>query len=85
MDDGISLLEKGPPQWRSVPEIRFWLAMSYALVGRKERAAAEFGAFRALAPKFTVAFERQLSLGAFAPQFLDRIAALSLEYGIPEK
>jgi hypothetical protein len=55
------------------------------LAGRKEQAAAEFAAFLALAPKFTVATERQFYPGFFAPQFLDRIVALSREYGIPEK
>src|SRR6516162_9068086 len=58
--DAISLLENGPPHWRSVPEIRLWLALSYALAGRKEQAAAEFTSLRALAPKFTVVIERQL-------------------------
>jgi tetratricopeptide (TPR) repeat protein len=83
--DAISLIENGPPHWRSVPEIRLWLALSYALAGRREQAAAEFAALRALAPKFTVAIERQLYPGFFAPQFLDRIVALSREYGAPEK
>ena len=71
VDDAISLLEKGPPQWRSVPLVRLWLAMSYALAGRKGSAAAEFAAFRAL--------------GYFEPQFFDHIVALAREYGIPEK
>jgi TolB-like protein/cytochrome c-type biogenesis protein CcmH/NrfG len=84
-DDAISLLEQGPPHWRSHPNMRFLLAMSCALAGRREQAAAEFAALRALAPKFTVAIERRLSPGYFEPKFLDRIAALSLEYGIPEK
>jgi adenylate cyclase len=84
VDDAISLLEKGPPHWRSAPDARIWLALSYALAGRKEQAAAEFAALRALAPKYTVAIER-LYLGPFAPQFSDRVAALSREYGIPEK
>jgi len=35
-DKAISLLENGPPQWRSVPAVRFWLGLSYALAGRKE-------------------------------------------------
>ena len=83
--DAISLLENGPPHWRSVPEIRLWLALSYALAGRKEQAAVEFAAFRAFAPKFTVVIERQLYPGFFTPQFLDRITARSREYGIPEK
>jgi tetratricopeptide (TPR) repeat protein len=26
--DAITLLEKGPPQWQSIPEIRLWLALS---------------------------------------------------------
>ena len=85
IDDAISLLAKGPPRWRSVPQFRLWLAMSYALAGRKEQAAAEFAAFRMLAPKLTVALERQLSPGYFEPKFVDRIVALSREYGIPEK
>jgi TolB-like protein/Flp pilus assembly protein TadD len=84
VDDAINLLEKGPPHWRSAPDARIWLALSYALAGRKEQAAAEFAAFRALAPKYTVAIERH-NLGPFAPQFSDRIVALSREYGIPEK
>jgi len=84
VDDAISLLEKGPPHWRSAPDARIWLAVSYALAGRKEQAAAEFAALRALAPKYTVAIERRY-LGPFAPQFSDRVVALSREYGIPEK
>ena len=84
VDDAISLLEKGPPHWRSAPDARMWLALSYALAGRKEQAAAEFAALRALAPKYTVAIERRY-LGPFAPQFSDRVLALSREYGIPEK
>ena len=84
VDDAIGLLEQGPPHWRSHPAIRFWLAMSYALAGRNEQAAAEFAALRALAPKFTVAIERRVAPGYFAPKFFDRIAALSREYGIPE-
>jgi tetratricopeptide (TPR) repeat protein len=83
VDDAISLLENGLPH--SVPEIRLWLALSYALAGRKEQAAADFAALRALAPKFTVVIERQLYPGFFTPQFLDRITARSREYGIPEK
>jgi hypothetical protein len=59
VDDAISVLEQGPPHWRSDPNIRFWLAMSYALAGRKEQAAAEFAAFRALAPNYTVANARR--------------------------
>ena len=85
VEDAISLLEKGPPQWRSVPEVRLWLALSYALAGRKEQAAAEFAAFRALAPKWTLSPTQRFWSRYFTQQFLDRIAALSLEYGIPEK
>ena len=84
VDDAISLFEKGPPHWRSAPDARMWLALSYALAGRKEQAAAEFAALRALAPKYTAAIERRY-LGPFAPQFSDRVLALSREYGIPEK
>jgi hypothetical protein len=69
-----------------VPLFQFWLATSYALAGRKEQAAAEFAAFRALAPKYTVAIaQRGDYSGYFAPKFFDRIAALLREYGIPEK
>jgi class 3 adenylate cyclase/TolB-like protein/Flp pilus assembly protein TadD len=85
VDDAISLLEKGPPRWRSVPEIRLWLALSYALAGRKEQAEAEFVAFRTLAPKYTVSSTRGWWSRFLMPQFFDRIAALSREYGIPEK
>jgi adenylate cyclase len=86
VEDAISLLEKGPRQWRSAPMVQFWLAMSYALAGRKDQAAAEFAAFRALAPKYTVAIaQRGDYAGYFAPKFFDRIAALLREYGIPEK
>jgi adenylate cyclase len=85
VDDAVSLIEKGPPQWRSVPQIRLWLALSYALADRKEQATAEFAAFRALAPKFTVAIERRVYLGYLAPQFFERIVALSREYGVPDK
>ena len=83
--DAISLLENGPPQWRSVPAVRFWLGLSYALAGRKEQAAAEFAAFRALAPKWTLATAKRFWARYFGPQFFDRISALSREYGIPEK
>ena len=85
VDEAISLLENGPPQWRSVPYVRFWLALSYALAGRKEQAAAEFTAFRAVAPKYTLAIERQLNVGSLTQEFLNQIVALSGEYGIPEK
>jgi tetratricopeptide (TPR) repeat protein len=85
IDDAISLLEKGPSQWRSVPEIHLWLALSYALAGRKEQAATEFASLRALAPKFTVSIVRRDYSGYFELKFFDRIAALSREYGIPEK
>jgi tetratricopeptide (TPR) repeat protein len=85
VDDAISLLENGPPQWRNAPAVRFWLGLSYALAGRREHAAAEFAAFRALAPKLTLSSTQRYWSRYFTPQFSDRIAALSLEYGIPEK
>jgi adenylate cyclase len=85
VDEAVSLLAQGPPHWRSHPNIRFWLGLSYALAGRREQAAAEFAALRLLAPKFTVAIERRRSPGYLEPKFFDRIVALSLEYGIPEK
>jgi adenylate cyclase len=85
VDEAISLLENGPPQWRSMPAVRFWLGLSYALAGRKEQAAAEFAAFRALAPKWTLATAKRFWARYYTPQFSDRIAALSREYGIPEK
>ena len=84
-DKAIGLLENGPPQWRSAPEIRFWLGLSYALAGRKEQAAAEFAAFRALAPKWKLSTTQRLWGRYFTPQFSERVAALSHEYGIPEK
>jgi len=84
VDEAISLLENGPPQWRSVPAIRIWLGLSYALAGRKEHAAAEFAAFRALAPKWTLSNTQRFRSRYFTPQFSDRIAALSREYSIPE-
>ena len=83
--DAISLLENGPPQWRSVPGVRLWLGLSYALAGRKEPAAAAFAAFRALAPKVTLSTAQRNWSRYFGPQFSDRIAALSREYDIPEK
>ena len=83
-DKAISLLENGPPQWRSVPAVRFWLGVSYALAGRKEQAAAEFAAFRALAPKWTLSNTQRFRSRYFTPQFSNRIAALSREYSIPE-
>ena len=83
-DKAISLLGNGPPQWRSVPAVRFWLGLSYALAGRKEQAAAEFAAFRELAPKWTLATAKRFWVRYYTPQFSDRIAALSREYGIPE-
>ena len=88
IDDAIALLENGPRPWRNDPEIRFWLGLSYALADRKEQAAAEFAALRALAPKFTVAIEQRFLSGYWgylAPGFSDRLLALSREYGIPEK
>jgi class 3 adenylate cyclase/TolB-like protein/Tfp pilus assembly protein PilF len=85
VDEAISLLENGPAQWRSVPAIRFWRGLSYALAGRKEQAAGEFTAFRALAPKWTLSTARRFWGRYFTPQFADRLAALSREYGIPEK
>jgi adenylate cyclase len=85
IDEAVSVLENGPPQWRSVPAVRFWLGLSYALAGRKEQAAPEFAAFRALAPKWTLSNTQRFRSRYFTPQFSDRIAALSQEYGIPEK
>ncbi|MBV8133333.1 MAG: tetratricopeptide repeat protein [Alphaproteobacteria bacterium] len=85
VDEAINVLENGPPQWRSVPAVRFWLGLSYALAGRKEHAAAEFAAFRALAPKWTLSSTRHFWSRYFTPQFSDRISALSREYGVPEK
>jgi adenylate cyclase len=85
VDKAVKVLEDGPPQWRSVPAIRFWLGLSDALAGRKEQAAAEFSAFRALAPKWTLSTTKRLWARYFTPQFSDRIAALSREYGVPEK
>jgi adenylate cyclase len=85
VEEAIRVLENGPPQWRSVPPVRLWLGLSYALAGRKEQAAAEFAAFRALAPKWTPSTTQGFSAHYFTPQFADRIAALSREYGIPEK
>jgi len=85
VDEAISLLENGPPQWRSVPAVRLWLGLSYALAGRKEHAAAEFAAFRALAPSWTLSTTQRFSARYFTPQFADRIAALSREYGVPDK
>jgi TolB-like protein/class 3 adenylate cyclase/cytochrome c-type biogenesis protein CcmH/NrfG len=85
IDEAIKLLENGPPQWRSVPWVRLWLGLSYALGGRKEQAAAEFAAFRALAPKWTLSTAKRFWDRYFTPQFADRIAALSREYGVAEK
>jgi len=55
------------------------------LAGRKEQAAPEFSAFRALAPKRTLSYWRRVWSRYYTPQFADRILALSREYGIPEK
>jgi len=85
VDEAINVLENGPPQWRSVPAVRFWLGLSYALAGRKEQAATEFAAFRALAPKLTLSTTQRYWSRYFTPQFADRIAALSREYGIPKE
>ena len=85
VDDTIKVLENGLPQWRSVPGVRLWLGLSYALAARKDRAAAEFAAFRALAPKWTLSTAQRFWARYFTPQFADRIVALSCEYGIPEK
>src|SRR5215813_7363754 len=85
VDQAIAVLEVGPPQWRSVPAVRFWLGLSYALAGRKKQAAMEFAAFRALAPRWTVSDTQRFRSLYFTPQFSDRIAALLLEYGVPGK
>ena len=85
VDEATKVLENGPPQWRSVPVVRYWLGLSYALAGRKENAAAEFAEFRGLAPKWTLSTTKRFWARYYAPQFSDRIAALSREYGIPEK
>ena len=85
VDDAIRLLENGPPQWRNSPVACYWLALSYALAGRKEEAAAKFAAFRALAPKFKLSTVQRNWSRYFTHQFFDRIATLSREYGIPEK
>ena len=52
---------------------------------RKEEAAGEFAAFRALAPKWTLSTTQRYWSRYFTPQFFDRIAALARESGIPEK
>jgi tetratricopeptide (TPR) repeat protein len=83
--DAVTLLENGPQQWRSDPAVRIWLGLSYALAGRKEQAAAEFAAYRALAPKRTLSYLRRVWSRYYKPQFADRILALSGEYDIPEK
>ena len=62
-----------------------WLGLSYALAARKDQAAAEFAAFRALAPKWTLSATQRLWARYFTPQFSDRLATLSREYGIPEE
>jgi TolB-like protein len=80
-----ALLENAPQQWRSNPAVRIWLGLSYALAGRNEQAAAEFAAYRALAPKRTLSYLRRFWSRYYTPQFADRILALSREYGIPEK
>jgi len=86
VDEAISLLQNGPPRWRGVPYVRLWLALSYALAGRKDQAAAEFtAAFRAGAPKYMLAIERQLNVGSFTQEFPNQIIALSDAYGILEK
>ncbi|MBV9685938.1 MAG: tetratricopeptide repeat protein [Alphaproteobacteria bacterium] len=85
VDEAIKVLENGPPQWQRVPQVRLWLGLSYALAGRKENAAAELAAFRALAPKWTLSTTKRFRARYYTPQFSDRIAALSREYGIPEK
>ena len=85
VDEAINVLENGPPQWQSVPAVRFWLGLSYALAGRKEHAATEFAAFRALAPKWNSSTTQRFWYRYFTPQFSDRVAALSREYGIPGK
>jgi adenylate cyclase len=85
VSDAVSLLENGPQQWRSNPAVRIWLGLSYALAGRKEQAAAEFAAYRALAPKRTLSYLRRVWSRYYTPQFADRVLALSREYGIPEK
>jgi len=85
VDEAIKVLENGPPQWRSVPWVRLWLGLSYGLADRKEQAAAEFSAFRALAPKWTLATAKRFWARYYTPQFSDHIAALSREYGIPKK
>jgi tetratricopeptide (TPR) repeat protein len=85
VDEAIDVLENGPPQWRRVPAVRFWLGLSHALGGRKEQAAVEFATFRAFTPYWTLSTTKRLWARYFTPQFSDRIIALSREYGIPEK
>ena len=77
------MLENGPPQWQSVPAVRLWLGLSYALAGRKEHAAAEFAAFRALAPKWNLSTIRRLWCRYFTSQFFGSRRGTVREYGIP--
>jgi tetratricopeptide (TPR) repeat protein len=84
VDDAVKLLENGPPQWRNALPLRLWLALSYALAGRKEEAAAEFATCHALGP-IMLAIGRQIDPGYFTPQFSDRLAGLLREYGLTEK
>ena len=67
------------------PCVRLWLGLSYALAARKDQAVAEFAAFRALAPKWTLSTAQRFWARYFGSRFSDRIVALSREYGIPEK
>jgi adenylate cyclase len=86
VDDAISLLEKGPPQWRGDPGVLGSLGLSYAFAGRRKEAAAEFTAFRAVTPKWTLSTaQKRYWSRYFTPQFFDRIVATLREYGIPEK
>ena len=43
----------------------------------------QFAPFNALAPKWTLSDAQRFWSRYFTPQFADRIAALSREYGIP--
>jgi tetratricopeptide (TPR) repeat protein len=55
--DAVHLLENAPPRWRGVAQIRLWLALSYALAGRNEPAAAEYAAWLDLFSETVIAID----------------------------